>query len=101
LGTIQLTNVFSKTKGDGKKSQQFHAAADGKGATFSVFKGRSTGAPVSANELFGGYDPVSWDSIGAHYNVDPTNAGRTAFLFNLTTVERMNQKLQPQLCPIA
>lgn len=80
-GPLTLTNIFDKV--DGNTSVDFHAAADGQGARFSIievtgFQGRPFDVPV----IVGSYNPRSWNSIG-DYNYSPTNAERTAFLFNL------------------
>ncbi|HLK14848.1 MAG TPA: PEP_CTERM-anchored TLD domain-containing protein, partial [Fimbriimonadaceae bacterium] len=42
--------------------------------------------------MIGGYDPLAWNSSGT-YNIDPTNAGRTAFIFNLTNNTMQAQDL--------
>jgi hypothetical protein len=66
----------------------FHAAADGQGRTFTV-------ALVNKSEsqyLIGGYNPLSWDSSETNH-VSPTNAERTAFLYNLTTTLKLDQNL--------
>ena len=84
-GPLTLTNIF--TKGVGSTSYDFHAAADGKGRTFSVIEVVSsynyyTGDPLPSPMIIGGYDPVSWDSQ-YYYNTSPPN-NFDAFLFNLT-----------------
>ncbi|HZZ80821.1 MAG TPA: PEP_CTERM-anchored TLD domain-containing protein [Gemmataceae bacterium] len=81
-GPLTLTNIFTKTAGDGQTSADFHAAVDGKGRTFTLIEV----LPVNgyANQIIGGYDPQSWSSSGG-YNITSSDADRTAFLFNLTT----------------
>ena len=92
IGT--LTNIFDHVAGDGKTSVDFHTAADGKGRTFSVFRGRALSAPddASSYRIFGGYDPLSWNSSGS-YNLAATDAERTAFVFNLSTSVKLAEKL--------
>lgn len=84
-GSLQLTNIFSKTYGDGLTSLDFHAAADGKGATFSLFN-VTMNDPIkgeSVTKTVGGYNPLSWNSSeGYHYVPDVSD--RTAFIFNLS-----------------
>src|SRR5262249_23673988 len=81
-GPLTLTNLFSRTPGDGKTSSSFHAAVDGKGPTFSVVEVQDTQGNV--RQVVGGYDPQSWDSSGA-YHLTPNAVNQTGFLFNLTT----------------
>lgn len=88
---IVLTNIFSKTSSDGQTPLDFHAAVDGMGRTFSLLK-ITTGIEVPIEEVIGGYNPQSWNSSGG-YNYTPTDAERTAFIFNLTWVEKQSQKL--------
>ena len=41
----------------------------------------------------GGYNPMPWTSIGDYnFNLGPTNAGRTAFIYNLSTAVKRDQK---------
>lgn len=88
---ITLTNIFSSVAGDGKYSEDFHAAVDGKGPTFSVIEAidLNNAGPI---QIIGGYNPQSWTSTGAD-NYTFADSERTAFLFNLTTSERQGQKL--------
>jgi hypothetical protein len=78
-GTAQLSNVFTKKTGD--TAAAFHAAVDGKGATFSLMQVRDAAGNVS---VIGGYNPQSWESSGAVHTTVPL-AERTAFIFNATT----------------
>ena len=84
-GDLQLTNVFSSALVNGGGTA-FHTAVDGVGPTFIL---------VQTNlGLIGGYDPLSWSSIpGGSYNINPTDAGRTAFIFNLSNFNIMRQRL--------
>ena len=92
-GDITLTKVFSHTAGDGKTSYNFHAAVDGLGATFTVIQLLATQGNQA--QVIGGYNPQSWNSTNS-YNITPTDAARTAFLFNLTNVAIQRQKLGTQ-----
>jgi hypothetical protein len=96
-GPIALTNIFTKATGD--TSADFHAAADGQGRTFSVLEVLTVNGEV-ATQIIGGYNPQSWSS-NAGWHLSPTNAERTAFLFNLSTTEKQDQKADGGYCPIA
>jgi hypothetical protein len=98
-GSITLTNIFTKTPGDLKTSANFHVAADGQGPTFSLI--RVASSPGVVTQLIGGYNPQSWsryfNANGIdNYNVTLSDSLRTAFIFNLTTTEKQNQKLSSQ-----
>lgn len=79
-GAITLTSVYVKQAGN--TAYDFHAAADNKGATFTVMYATNyTG--VSA--VIGGYNKDSWSSIG-DYNYDwNLGNGDDNFVFNLTS----------------
>lgn len=95
LGTpiASLTNVFDHVSGDGKTAADFHAAADGLGRTFAVYRGRDEALPDTPGSyvIFGGYNPQSWSPAGT--NVTIPDAERVAFLFNLSSPLKLNQKL--------
>lgn len=74
-GNLTLTNIYTKHSGD--TSETFHAAVDGKGATFTVM--RATDDGVTA--IVGGYNPQSWGS-GGYYN---TASPYDGFIFNLSS----------------
>jgi hypothetical protein len=77
-GDQVFTPLFTGVPGD--TSLDFHAAVDGKGPTFTLLQvSNSVGS-----WLVGGYNPQSWSSTDG-YHLTPTDAERTAFLFNLTT----------------
>lgn len=76
-GDLTLTRIYTKSAGD--TSADFHAAADGKGATFTLIELINDGV----SRVVGGYSPLSWNSSGT-YNFTADAAARTAFLFNLT-----------------
>ena len=90
-----LTNVFDHVSGDGKTSADFHAAADGLGRTFAVYRGRDEALSdiPGSYTIFGGYNPQSWRSVGTIENTTVPDAERTAFLFNLLSPLKLNQKL--------
>lgn len=76
-GPVTLTNIF--TKGVGSTSANFHTAADGMGATFSVMKVTQNGI----TKTIGGYNPQNWNPSSG-YNMVANPADRTAFIFNLS-----------------
>ncbi len=91
-GGITLTNVFDKVAGN--TSADFHATADGKGATFSLievtgYDGIAFDAPV----VIGGYNPQSWSSDGSGWNFTIDEVDRTSFLFNLSQSLLFRQRL--------
>lgn len=84
--SLTLSNIF--TKGVNSTSADFHTAADGQGATFSLMSVTLGGI----TKTIGGYNPQSWSSTGVWNNV--TNpADRTAFIFNLTDLTKYNQRI--------
>lgn len=83
-GPITLTNIFTKTPG--ATAADFHAAADGRGATFAVM--RATQGAVTG--IIGGYNPLSW-SQSAGYQLSFNASDRTAFIFNLSTGDLRTQ----------
>ncbi|MCC7008558.1 MAG: PEP_CTERM-anchored TLD domain-containing protein [Acidobacteria bacterium] len=93
-GNLDFTNVFTKNSADPNNddSLDFHAKADGKGATFTLLEA------VVGTQTFviGGYNPLSWSSI-FDYNPSTTDAQRTAFIYNLTTGVKMNQRLSSDI----
>ncbi|OYO26352.1 PEP_CTERM-anchored TLD domain-containing protein [Janthinobacterium sp. PC23-8] len=78
-GPLSLTPIYTKAAGD--TSLDFHAAADGKGRTFSVMEASNK---AGQTWLVGGYNPQSW-SASAGLHVTMPDSERTAFLFNLTS----------------
>lgn len=77
-GPLALSAVYSKQAGD--TAADFHAAADGKGRTFSLMEASNA---AGQTWLIGGYNPQSWSSDG-QFNITESTEARTAFLFNLT-----------------
>jgi hypothetical protein len=84
-GPLALSLLFEKAPG--KTAADFHAAADGKGRTFTVMQAFGTDG---RQWLVGGYNPQSWSSKGG-FNLTPDEKDRTAFLYNLTTGVRFQQ----------
>lgn len=84
-GPNTISRIFTKTTG--MSSTDFHAAADGRGRTFTVIE--VTGS--EGTRLIGGYNPQSWASAGGYY-LTPGDAQRTGFLFNLTQGFKQDQK---------
>jgi hypothetical protein len=84
-GPLGLDLLFAKAPG--KTAADFHAAADGKGRTFTVMQAYGVDGRAW---LVGGYNPQSWSSKGG-FNMTPDEADRTAFLFNLTSGVRFQQ----------
>lgn len=89
-GELTLTNVFTKTAGS--TSEDFHAAVDGKGPTFSLMRASRDGTNWYT---IGGYNPQSWTSFGG-YNLVNDPKDWTAFVFNLTRDVRYTQTDQYQ-----
>ncbi|MCC7010511.1 MAG: PEP_CTERM-anchored TLD domain-containing protein [Acidobacteria bacterium] len=85
-GDLAFTALYEKQAGD--DALDFHAAVDGQGATFTLVE-----AFVGTDRyVIGGYNPLSWSSIG-NDNFSPTDAERTAFVYNLTTSTKLAQRL--------
>jgi hypothetical protein len=84
-GQLTLTNIFTKTTGS--TGYDFHDAANGKGATFSVMSASEDGINW---KTIGGYAPVSWySSYSYNYSTNPLNWN--AFVFNLDDGVKHNQ----------
>lgn len=95
LGQSNVDFTLLFTKQPGNTESDFHAAADGKGPTVSLMDVFIDGKLAG---LIGGYDPVSWRS-DTTFTMNGTDAGRTAFLFNLTTSTFQRQNLTGQGLP--
>lgn len=76
---------------DGDRAAQFHAAVDGKGATFSLLRARDS---AGSTWLIGGYNPQTWRSVEGE-NITLPESERTAFIFNATTGHRYRQVPAP------
>jgi hypothetical protein len=92
-GQFNLNNVYTREAGD--TSIDFHAGADGKGATFTLM--RLTNA-VGDTFLVGGYNPQSWSSVDG-WHITPTDGERTGFLFNMTVPAVYRQVLNDYVLP--
>src|SRR5699024_4412620 len=88
--SVQLSNIFTKTTGS--TAADFHAAADGKGATIVVMEAVTKSGQ---SFLLGGYNPSAWASSGG-YAVTNEDSLRTAFLFNLPSDTILRQMLSAQ-----
>jgi len=108
-GELAFTNIFTKEHGDGQTSFDFHAAADGQGPTFTLmqvsapdFDTRNGYGADLPTQVVGGYNPQSWFALDANnpnpsvdlnnFYASATEAGRTAFIFNLSdsVIQRQN-----------
>jgi PEP-CTERM motif-containing protein len=87
-GELSFTNLYTKSTGD--TTLDFHAAVDGQGATLTLLEALVGGSTY----IIGGYNPLSWSSPpGGAWNEAPTDTERTAFIFNLTTGVRQDERL--------
>lgn len=77
-GEFTFNNVFTLQPGD--TSLDFHGAADGKGASFTLLQVTNGGGDTF---LVGGYNPQSWSSTDG-WHVTERDFQRSAFLFNMT-----------------
>lgn len=77
-GDVTLTNVhgWSGTAFTVTDSQIWHTQVDNLGRTVTLI--------LTDLGLVGGYNPVSWNAALMNYVQNPTDAGRTAFIFNLS-----------------
>ena len=97
-GSLQLTKIFDMESGDGQTPYDFHLAADRNGPTISAFDvnvvtaDEDEGLVIGDHFVIGGYDPQSWDSDN-DWHTTSVLAGRTAFIFNLTTGTKQAQIL--------
>jgi hypothetical protein len=92
-GDLNLDNVYTRRPGD--TSADFHAQADGKGASFTLLQVTNSGG---ARFLVGGYNPQSWASDDGWHET-PYDWQRTAFLFNMTTPAVYRQVLSGYVLP--
>jgi hypothetical protein len=92
-GEFNLDNVYTLHPGD--TSAAFHAGADGKGATFTLFDVTND---AGASFLVGGYNPQSWASNEGWHETQ-RDWQRTAFLFNMTTPAVYRQVLTDYVLP--
>jgi len=92
-GDIRLDKIYSLKPGD--SSADFHHAADGRGATFTLL---DVSNPAGQRYLVGGYDPQSWAADGAWHET-ARDWQRTAFLFNMTVPAVYRQILSGYVLP--
>ncbi|WP_296943546.1 PEP_CTERM-anchored TLD domain-containing protein [uncultured Massilia sp.] len=92
-GEFNLNNVY--TRQDGDTSADFHAGADGKGATFTLIE---LSNDSGESFLVGGYNPQSWASSGGWHQTE-RDWQRTAFLFNFTEPAVYRQILSSYVLP--
>jgi hypothetical protein len=85
-GDITLTSVYVKKEGD--TSYDFHAAADGQGATFTVMGSTNYNGVTS---IIGGYNKDAWNSYGDYSYDFNLGDGDDNFIFNLTSGEKREQ----------
>ena len=86
---VQLDQLFVKKDGD--SAANFHAAVDGKGATFSLLRARDSAGNTF---LIGGYNPQSWNTLDGDHVTLPEDE-RTAFIFNATAGHMYRQVPTP------
>ena len=92
-GEFNLNNVYTRAAGD--TSADFHAGADGKGATFTLLEVTNAGGDTF---LVGGYNPQSWASDEGWHETE-RDWQRTAFLFNFTEPAVYRQLLSGYVLP--
>jgi hypothetical protein len=92
-GEFNLDNVYTLHSGD--TSANFHRAADGKGATFTLLEVTNNGGQ---SFLVGGYNPQSW-ATGEGWHETERDFQRTAFLFNFTEPAVYRQILSTYVLP--
>jgi hypothetical protein len=92
-GEFNLDNLYTLHAGD--TSDAFHAAADGKGATFTLLDVTND---AGARYLVGGYNPQSWASDEGWHETE-RDWQRTAFLFNMTDPAVYRQVLSGYVLP--
>lgn len=90
-GQLTLTNIFTKTQGS--TAANFHAAADGQGATFSLLSASNDNGITW--KTIGGYNPLSWSSSAGWHDSISTN-DYLGFIFNLTDSVEKQQTNQYQ-----
>jgi hypothetical protein len=72
LGPNNYLQLLYKASRDGYKTNTFHQKADNQGPTLTVFR-------TNNGRIAGGYNPISWRSVGGWVNIDKGKA----FLFNV------------------
>ena len=92
-GEFNLDNVYTRQAGD--TAADFHAGADGQGATFMLLEVTNAGGDTY---LVGGYNPQSWASDEGWHET-ARDWQRTAFLFNRTDPAVYRQVLSGYVLP--
>ena len=92
-GKFDLSNVFTRDLDD--TSVDFHAAADGRGPTFTLMQVTND---TGQSFLVGGFNPQSWSSTDGWHNT-PRDPYRSAFIFNLTEPALYRQVLSNYVLP--
>jgi hypothetical protein len=92
-GPIDLSSVYTLRPGD--TAADFHAAADDRGATFTLLEVSNA---AGQRYLVGGYDPQSWSSSDGWHET-ARDYQRTAFLFNMTAPAVYRQILSNFVLP--
>ena len=92
-GTFDLINVYTRDGDD--TSVDFHAAADGRGPSFTLMQVTND---AGQSFLVGGFNPQSWSSTDGWHNT-PRDSYRTAFIFNITEPALYRQVLSDYVLP--
>jgi hypothetical protein len=92
-GEFNLRTLYTLRPGD--SSADFHNAADGKGANFTLLDVTNA---AGQSFLVGGYNPQSWSSVDGWHETE-RDWQRTAFLFNFTTPAVYRQILSTYVLP--
>jgi hypothetical protein len=92
-GEFNLNNVYTWQAGE--SSADFHAAADGKGAGFTLL---DVSNDAGDSYLVGGYNPQSWNASEGWHETE-RDWQRTAFLFNFTEPAVYRQILSNYVLP--
>ena len=92
-GKFDLSNVFTRDLDD--TSVDFHAAADGRGPTFTLMQVTND---TGQSFLVGGFNPQSWSSTDGWHNT-PRDPYRSAFIFNMTEPALYRQVLSNYVLP--
>ena len=92
-GGFDLVKVYARGPGD--TSADFHAAADGRGPTFTLLQVVND---AGQSFLVGGFNPQGWSSTDG-WHLTPRDSRRTAFVFNMTEPALYRQVLSGYVLP--
>lgn len=92
-GTFDLSRVFTRDADD--TSADFHAAADGRGPTFTLMQVTNE---EGQSFLVGGFNPQAWSSTDG-WHLTPGDSRRTGFIFNMTEPAVYRQVLSDYVLP--